>query len=257
MRILIATFTLLLSFLFATHALAYTVKKGDTLTKISSESSLTLQQLEELNPQIRNLNLIYVGQAVNTEEPQKTVRVQETVISSEKVSYSDEEIDQLDRLIIAEAQTKELEEVHSPSQNCKVADTTEKTKQTVITPEKERLSDYEIDLLARLVRAEAQTEPFEGKIAVACVVLNRVENPKFPHTIKGVIYAPGQFQPVSNGEINKTADSESVAAVKAALTEKRHIASGSLFFYNPTIARSHWLASRTTTLVIGQHVFKK
>ncbi len=120
-----------------------------------------------------------------------------------------------------------------------------------------RLSNNEIDLLARLVRAEAQTEPYEGKIAVACVVLNRVESKKFPDTIKEVIYAPGQFQPVSNGEINKPADKESIKAVKAALFEQRQLAPGALFFYNPAIATSRWLDSRKTTLVIGQHVFKK
>jgi N-acetylmuramoyl-L-alanine amidase len=115
----------------------------------------------------------------------------------------------------------------------------------------------EIDLLARLVRAEAQTETIEGKIAVACVVLNRVESPQFPNTIKEVLYAPGQFQPVQNGEINKPADEESIQAVQAALTEQRQLAPGALFFYNPAIATSRWLDSRTTTLVIGQHVFKK
>ncbi|MEH7177616.1 cell wall hydrolase [Neobacillus vireti] len=119
------------------------------------------------------------------------------------------------------------------------------------------LSDSEIDLLARLVRAEAQTETLEGKIAVACVVLNRVESPQFPDSIKEVIYAPGQFQPVQNGEINKPADEESIQAVKSALTDHRKLARGSLFFYNPAIATSRWLDTRATTLVIGQHVFKK
>jgi N-acetylmuramoyl-L-alanine amidase len=119
------------------------------------------------------------------------------------------------------------------------------------------LSNEEIDLLARLVRAEAQTESLEGKIAVACVVLNRVESPQFPDTIKEVIYAPGQFQPVQNGEINKPADEESFQAVQAALSEERQLAPGALFFYNPAIATSRWLDTRETTLVIGQHVFKK
>jgi N-acetylmuramoyl-L-alanine amidase len=119
------------------------------------------------------------------------------------------------------------------------------------------LSDYEIDLLARLVRAEAQTEPLEGKIAVACVVLNRVESSQFPNSIEGVIYQSGQFQPVSNGAINKPADAESFQAVNAALSESRQIVQGSLFFYNPVIATDRWLDSRKTTLVIGNHVFKE
>src|SRR5690606_39702059 len=49
-------------------------------------------------------------------------------------------------------------------------------------------TDAEIDLLARIVRAEAQGEPFEGKVAVAAVVLNRLERPQYPDTLREVIY---------------------------------------------------------------------
>lgn len=251
MKKIIATITLFSSFLFASPAFAYTVKNGDTMSQIASESNLTLQELAAMNPQIQNLDQINIGQTINTELPQKTVSLPEQVI------YSDNTIDQLDRLVIADAQMKE--EVNPQIQDVKVDEpvNAETPKKPVSTPEKASYSDYEIDLLARLVRAEAQIEPFEGKIAVACVVLNRLKSSHFPKTIKEVIYQRGQFQPVSNGEINKPADSESTAAVKAALTEKRNMAHESLFFYNPAIATSHWLASRATTLVIGQHVFKK
>lgn len=118
------------------------------------------------------------------------------------------------------------------------------------------LSEKEFDLLARIVRAEAQTEPFEGKVAVAAVVLNRVESSQFPDTIKEVIYEPRQFQPVANGQINKSADQESIEAVEAALSHMRDISEGSLFFYNPDIATNRWLDTRETTVVIGRHVFK-
>jgi N-acetylmuramoyl-L-alanine amidase len=144
-----------------------------------------------------------------------------------------------------ELQQKSVRQTAAPTK-------TSKSKKVKIS-----LTNKEIDLLARLVRAEAQTESFEGKIAVACVVLNRVESKKFPDTIKEVIYARGQFQPVQNGEINKPADKESIKAVKAALSDQRNLAPGSLFFYNPAIATSRWLDTRRTTMVIGQHVFKK
>jgi N-acetylmuramoyl-L-alanine amidase len=174
------------------------------MSSIARDHHVTLRELADANPQISNLNLIYIGQKINT--PAKSTRTNEPI-----------------------------------------------QKEPVNT----NLSDSEINLLARLVRAEAQTEPLEGKIAVACVVLNRVESPQFPDTINEVIYAPGQFQPVKNGEIDKPADEESIQAVKAALTDKRQLAPGALFFYNPTIATSRWLDSRATTLEIGQHVFKK
>lgn len=205
MRKLIVVLSFAAVFLFASPTFAYTVKSGDTMYQIAKNHHLTLQELAEVNPQIHDLDLIFVGQTVNTTKPVTTANTEEHDSTTVHNSFSNEEI----------------------------------------------------DLLARLVRAEAQTEPFEGKVAVACVVLNRVEHPQFPDTIREVIFAPGQFQPVSNGEINKPADEESISAVKAALSKQRQLAPGALFFYNPAIATSRWLDSRTTTLVIGQHVFKE
>ena len=254
MKLLLATFTLLLSFLFTTnHAFAYTVQKGDTLTDIASKSNLTLQELAEFNPQIQNLNLIYEGETINTEAPKKIAK------PSKMISYFDYDIDLLGRLIRTEAIPEELAELNLPIKylNADVTVNNEEPKKALNSAKIANYSDYEKDLLARLVRAEAQTESFAGKVAVACVVLNRLESSHFPNTIKEVIYQRKQFQPVSNGEINKPADLDSIEAVNAALTEQRQTALDSLFFYNPDIATSRWLDSRTTTLAIGQHVFKK
>ncbi|MEH7111308.1 cell wall hydrolase [Neobacillus niacini] len=229
MKKLIMLITFVASLLFASPAFAYTVKHGDTLTKIAREHNITLQELADANPQVSNLNLIYIGENINITKsiPANEPRIVEPV----NMVLSDSEVDLRAKLVRAEAQIEK--------------------------PVNLSLSDSEVDLLARLVRAEAQTESLEGKIAVACVVLNRIESPQFPDTLKEVIYAPGQFQPVKNGEINKPADEESIQAVKAALTDQRQLAPGALFFYNPAIATSRWLDTRATTLVIGQHVFKK
>jgi spore germination cell wall hydrolase CwlJ-like protein len=118
------------------------------------------------------------------------------------------------------------------------------------------VSKSEKDLLARIVYAEARGEPYNGKVAVAEVVLNRVEHEDFPDTIYDVIYQQGQFQPVSNGAINNTPDEESIKAVKEALN-KTNLTNGSLFFYNSKTATDRWLDSRPTTVVIGNHTFKR
>src|SRR4051794_10035260 len=74
-------------------------------------------------------------------------------------------------------------------------------------------SAAEKDLMARLVHAEAVGEPYRGKVAVATVILNRISSPKFPNTVKGVIYQVTNrhyaFSPVQNGQINKPADAAS------------------------------------------------
>lgn len=122
------------------------------------------------------------------------------------------------------------------------------------------LTTYEKDLLARLVNAEAKGESYAGKVAVATVVLNRVESKDFPNTIKGVVYQISNghyaFTPVQNGAINQPASAESKRAVNEAIAMKG-LGSGSLFFYNPKTAQSQWIKSRTVTTVIGNHVFAK
>ncbi len=116
------------------------------------------------------------------------------------------------------------------------------------------LTSEEKDLLARLIHAEAKGEPFEGKVAVAEVVINRVQDERFPDTIRGVIYENKQFQPVDNGSINKPADKEAKKAVKQAM--KNHaLPDETVFFHNPTIVPQSWLNTREVVTEIGNHRF--
>ena len=133
-------------------------------------------------------------------------------------------------------------------------------QQSVTSGEKliipEGIPDEEKDLLARLVTAEAKGEPYEGKVAVATVVLNRVENEQYPDSIKEVIYEKRQFQPVDNGMIHNPATEEAEKAVNEAIA-KQGTGKGSLNFYNPKIVDSEWHESKTVTAEIGNHVFTK
>ena len=61
-------------------------------------------------------------------------------------------------------------------------------------------SDYNV--LLRIVQAEAGNCDIEGRVMVANVILNRVEDDAFPNTITKVVYQKHQFSPVSNGSIN-------------------------------------------------------
>ncbi|WP_404329677.1 cell wall hydrolase [Mesobacillus maritimus] len=118
----------------------------------------------------------------------------------------------------------------------------------------------EKDLMARLVHAEAKGEPYAGKVAVATVILNRIDSPDFPNTLSGVVHEKVNgyyaFTPVQNGEINKPADAEAKRAVNEALAFRGQ-GSGSLFFFNPKTAKSDWIFSRQVTVTIGNHRFAK
>lgn len=117
------------------------------------------------------------------------------------------------------------------------------------------ISNEEKKLLARLVHAEAKGEPYNGKVAVATVVLNRVEHKQFPNTIKEVIYEKNAFTPVQNGSINEPADREALKAVQEALKAEDGKNDKLLYFYNPETATSDWILSREVVKTIGNHVF--
>ncbi|MGD6817864.1 cell wall hydrolase [Metabacillus sp. 84] len=118
------------------------------------------------------------------------------------------------------------------------------------------VSDADKELMARLVEAEAKGESYEGKVAVATVVMNRVESDKFPDSVNEVINEPGQFSPVANGQINNPASQESKDAVNEAISYSS-ISKGALYFYNPDKASSSFLNGKEVTTTIGDHVFAK
>lgn len=112
-----------------------------------------------------------------------------------------------------------------------------------------------VDLLARLVAAEARGEPFAGQVAVASVVLNRVRDPRFPNSIAGVIYQPRAFESVMNGLIwQRTPTAQEYRAAQSALNGWDP-SGGALFFWNPSKPVSPWIWTRRIVARIGQHVF--
>jgi N-acetylmuramoyl-L-alanine amidase len=122
------------------------------------------------------------------------------------------------------------------------------------------ISNEEKNLMAKLVHAEAKGESYAGKVAVATVILNRVDHAEFPNTVKEVIYEKSNgyyaFTPVQNGTINESADAESMKAVNEALAFRGQ-GQGSIYFYNPETAKSDWIQSREVTVTIGNHRFAK
>ncbi|WP_217594152.1 cell wall hydrolase [Cohnella sp. GbtcB17] len=118
----------------------------------------------------------------------------------------------------------------------------------------EAIDPDELTLLAKLVEAEAGSEPYAGKLAVASVVMNRLHNDRYPDTLRGVIYAPGQFSPAGNGSLEReTPSKDSLKAAKAALSGENNVP-GALSFFNPQLEPGK--AKRVKAIKkIGHHVF--
>ena len=115
-------------------------------------------------------------------------------------------------------------------------------------------SDY--DLMARIISAEARGEPYTGQVAVGAVILNRVESPSFPNTIAGVVYQPGAFSCLDNGQFNKAVASSAYRAAQDAINGWDPT-NGAIYYYNPATANSAWIRKRPLMLRIGDHVFCK
>ena len=109
-------------------------------------------------------------------------------------------------------------------------------------------------LLAKCVYAEARGEPYVGQVAVAAVILNRVEHPDFPNTIYGVVYQPWAFTAVYDGQIGYEPNETAYQAAQDALNGWDPTY-GSIFYYNPATATSQWIFSREVVVTIGKHVF--
>lgn len=260
----------------ASAATNHQVQKGDTLWKLGEDYHISIDDIKKAND--RRNDIIYIGESLfipTNDDDLYKIKKGDTLSSIAKnYGVSIEELQQANNLtgnlIYAQAMlTIPNKETAQPAQRkeVKAAETNVATQpstaeQASASPENQgqAVSSEERDLLERVVEAEAKGEPYEGKVAVANVVLNRVASSEFPDTITEVInqkisggsYA---FTPVQNGSINNPASEESRKAVNEAITNRAQ--KETLFFYNPDIATSDWIKSRPVVARIGDHVFMK
>jgi len=112
----------------------------------------------------------------------------------------------------------------------------------------------DVNLLARLISAEARGEPYEGQVAVGAVVLNRVKHPSFPNTISGVIYQHEAFTCVYDGQFDQPVAESAYRAARDALNGWDP-SYGAIYYFNPSTATSAWIWSRPEIVTIGRHKF--
>jgi len=112
----------------------------------------------------------------------------------------------------------------------------------------------QIDLLARLISAEARGEPYVGQVAVGAVVLNRMEHPSFPNTMSGVIYQSGAFSCLDDGQFDQPVADSAYQAARDALNGWDP-SGGAIYYFNPSTATSKWIWSRPHITTIGKHRF--
>jgi len=111
-------------------------------------------------------------------------------------------------------------------------------------------------LLARVIEGEAANESFTGKVAVGAVILNRMQSAAFPHSLAGIIYQPGAFESVSNGQYSRPLTDDSIRAAMMAMSGWDPTG-GALFFWNPAKPVNPWIWTRNVLTQIGRHIFAR
>lgn len=110
-------------------------------------------------------------------------------------------------------------------------------------------ADSDVYLLGAIIQCESDGEPYEGKLAVGSVVLNRVKSSYFPNTISGVIYQSGQFSPVASGRLAHRLEA---GVNNACLQAAQEVLNGNVTLSCLYFRRNNGIIQGT---VIGNHVF--
>jgi len=120
----------------------------------------------------------------------------------------------------------------------------------------ETFTQKEIKMLAHVIHGEARGESFEGKVAVASVVLNRMQDNDFPNSIKGIIFESRAFTAVQDKQYYLTPNNNAYEAAYAAIGGWDPT-QGSTYYFNPKTATSKWIWTRQQVIQIGKHIFAK
>lgn len=257
-KILIVAIAAILILAFPANAYAanYTVVKGDSLYiigKLFNTDAGTIMSRNNLPG-----SMIYPGQKLDIPSSTYTVKSGDSLyLIAKKYGLS---LDSLRRI------NNKWDNMIYPGQKLVMPAGIGTQNQAPTKPSGKTLSksgvyytQADVELLARLVTAEAQGQPFNAQVGVAAVVLNRVKDSYFPNNIYDVIYQKidrfYQFTPVENGWINKSATEESRKAVYEALNGSDP-SKGALFYFDDS-ATNKWLWSKPILAYIGRMVFVK
>lgn len=117
-----------------------------------------------------------------------------------------------------------------------------------------KYSQSDINLLAKLIAAEARGESYTGQVAVGAVVLNRVGHSSFPDSIAGVIYQRGAFSCVNDSNWSVSPNSTSLKAARDCINGWDP-SGGAIYYYNPAKTSNAFMLSRPVITTIGSHIF--
>jgi len=245
---LLMTMSLTLISIQSVKAASYTVNSGDSLYQIGKTFNTSVNTIIQNN----NLSSVMISPGEKLNIPSKPYTVQNgdsLYLISQKFGIS---------LYGLRLLNNKWDNMIYPGQTLYVPSSASNSGQSISAPSAViSYTAWEVDLLARLIKAEAESQPYTAKVAVGAVVVNRVQDSRFPKTITDVIYQKDagyyQFTPVLNGMINKPATDEDRRAALEAL-KGADPTNGALYYFDDSTT-NRWLWSKTVALRVDRMVF--
>lgn len=242
----------------------YTVVRGDSLFLIAQRFGTTVTELKRSNNLTSDVifvgsKLVIAGQSGSSSAKTYTVvRGDSLFLIAQRNGTTIEQLKLVNNLntnVIYPGQILTLPSGSTSTQsNYATVSSNEDRNSQTNSARIMQVSDREMDLLARAVYSEARGEPFEGQVAVAAVIFNRVRHAEFPNTVEAVIFEPWAFTAVNDGQFWLTPNSTAYRAVEEALRGSDP-SGGAIFYYNPVTATNQWIRTRQIIARIGRHVF--
>jgi len=242
---------LLLMFPAISMAQVHTVTKGDTIYRICQSYNISQFALRYNNTLWTNT--INPGQQLNIPERYTVQPGDNLNMIGEKYGVEAFKIKLINQLTSDVVDAGKILLIPDKSGTGTYADTNTPNNNFNVSRSGMRISPEEFDLLARIITAEADSESYNTQVAVGATVLNRMDSPQFPDTIRAVIYQRNQFQPVSNGSINKPASESCKKAARDALNGIDP-SEGALYFFESWVP-NRFLQSRPVSKVMDAFTF--
>lgn len=219
----------------------HSVKKGETLYTISLKYGVTIPSIKEANN--ISSNIIYPAQKLRIPESTYQVKKGDTLFKiANKHNVSLAQLKSYNGL---------KKDTIYPGQTLRIP-----SGSNITASRATNFSGEDLYWLSRAVYGEARGESYQGQVAVAAVILNRLESNKFPNTVKGIIFERLAFTAVADGQIYLQPDTTAVRAAREAMAGSDPTG-GALYYWNPAKATSKWIWSRPIIKKIGNHVFAK
>ena len=233
----------------------YYVKAGDSLYSIANKHKITVEALKQAN-NLQSSNIL-AGQTLQipTQDISHRVASGETLYQlAQRYGCTVNDIKKRNNLTSDVIQAGVVLKIPAAS-----GTTGNSNSNAVVTSSRggnyqRTYTQAEWDMLAQVVYGEARGEIYDGQVAVAAVVLNRLEHDAFPNTLRGVVFQKNAFTCVSDGQYYLTPNRTAYEAALEAM-QGNDPTGGCLYYWNPTTATSSWIWTRRIEARIGNHVF--